>query len=288
MRVSQRFCNILVTWVTIQPLWLLLRRSWRWPTILDWAIPNSPDTLWVLLDRFVNSLYCYVLTFWPGQKCHSRWCTGRKWHILMAVMRGNGVGGNWLMKWDEVIKIPLYYHRLMHRKRVTSEWLHDSYFRLMTIKHSISKIAWAIKWALNYYIAQSRQKSSSRVGGGDRRDVVGTASTQQSGLQDSGWVALENEKDTTLTAITLGSKYFIYVRSQAPSHTQTLSNPFVPLQIKWEVYIFLKKSSCVCLFIVSLWCCRWAYNSIFRVICVVKVFSDNCKITTFYQNVFNG
>ena len=41
----------------------------------------------------------------------------------------------------------------MHRKRVTSE-LHDSYFRLMTIKHSISKIPWAIVWALNYYIIE--------------------------------------------------------------------------------------------------------------------------------------
>ena len=41
----------------------------------------------------------------------------------------------------------------MHRKRVTSE-LHDSYFRLMTIKHSISKIQWAIVWALNYYLTQ--------------------------------------------------------------------------------------------------------------------------------------
>ena len=57
----------------------------------------------------------------------------------MAVMRGNSVGRNWLMKWDEVKKIPLYSHRLTHRKRVTSE-LYDSYFRLMTIKHSISKI----------------------------------------------------------------------------------------------------------------------------------------------------
>ena len=55
-------------------------------------------------------------------------------------------------------KIPWYSHRLTHRKRVTSE-LHDSYFRLMMIKHSIPKITWAIKWALNYYIAQSRQKS---------------------------------------------------------------------------------------------------------------------------------
>ena len=41
----------------------------------------------------------------------------------------------------------------MHPKRVTSE-LHDSYFRLMTIKHSISKIQWAIVWALNYYIIE--------------------------------------------------------------------------------------------------------------------------------------
>ena len=88
----------------------------------------------------------------PGPKCHSRWCTGRKWHIPMAVRRGNRVGGNWLMKWDK-LKIPWYSHRLTHRMRVTSE-LHDSYFRLMTIKHAISNI----EWTLNYYITQSRQK----------------------------------------------------------------------------------------------------------------------------------
>ena len=81
-----------------------------------------------------------VLTFWPGQKCHSRWRTRRKWHILMAVMRGNRVGGNWLMKWDEVKKIPLYSHRLTHQKRVASE-LHDSYFHSMTITQAIPKIA---------------------------------------------------------------------------------------------------------------------------------------------------
>ena len=39
-------------------------------------------------------------------------------------------------------KIPMVHYRVMHRKRVTYE-LHDSYFRLMTIKHSISKIEWA-------------------------------------------------------------------------------------------------------------------------------------------------
>ena len=45
----------------------------------------------------------------------------------------------------------------MHRKRVTCE-LHDSYFRLMTIKHAIPRIEWMIEWALNYYITQSRQE----------------------------------------------------------------------------------------------------------------------------------
>ena len=46
-------------------------------------------------------------------------------------------------------KFPWYTRRLMHLKRVTCE-LHDSYFRLMTIKHAISKI----EWALNHYITQ--------------------------------------------------------------------------------------------------------------------------------------
>ena len=43
--------------------------------------------------------------FWPfdpAKNAIPRWCTGRRWHILMAVMRGNRVGGNWLMKWDEL------------------------------------------------------------------------------------------------------------------------------------------------------------------------------------------
>ena len=41
-------------------------------------------------------------------------------------------------------KIPWYTHRLMHRKRVTCE-LHDSYFRLIMIKHAIPKIEGAIE-----------------------------------------------------------------------------------------------------------------------------------------------
>ena len=58
------------------------------------------------------------------------------------------VGGLRLIIWDKV-KVPLCHYRVMHRKRVTSK-LDDSSFRLMTIKHSISKI----EWAPNDYITQ--------------------------------------------------------------------------------------------------------------------------------------
>ena len=62
---------------------------------------------------------------------------------------------------------PTVPNRLMHRKRVTSE-LHDSYFRLMTIKHSILKIQWAIVWALNYYLTQLRLSPRSSCQKGSR------------------------------------------------------------------------------------------------------------------------
>ena len=75
------------------------------------------------------------------------------------VIERDRVGGLRLIIWDKV-KVPLCHYRVMHRKRVISE-LHDSYFRLMTIKHSISKI----EWASNDYITQlsSTSQLSSRV-----------------------------------------------------------------------------------------------------------------------------
>ena len=60
---------------------------------------------YLLIMRPYKNIAIHSMLFFdlrPGPKCHSRWCTGRKWHILMAVMRGKRVGGNWLMKWDEV------------------------------------------------------------------------------------------------------------------------------------------------------------------------------------------
>ena len=89
-------------------------------------------------------------------------------------------------------KFPWYTHRLMHRKRVTCE-LHDSYFRLMTIKYAISKI----EWALNHYITQlssspsggcllscGQLSSGGRVPASWRRDVVGKATPGRGGPQE--------------------------------------------------------------------------------------------------------
>ena len=89
-------------------------------------------------------------------------------------------------------KIPMVYYRVMHRKRVTSE-LYDSYFRLMTIKHSISKI----EWASNDYIIQLSSTSQwscqlscrelpvefQTVG----EDVVGKATPDRGGPREPRW-----------------------------------------------------------------------------------------------------
>ena len=53
--VSQKFCNILQTQGTIKPLWILLKRSWRWQSRLDSEMSSSPDALQVLLARFAST-----------------------------------------------------------------------------------------------------------------------------------------------------------------------------------------------------------------------------------------
>ena len=76
---------------------------------------------------------------------------------------------------------PWYTHRLMHRKRVTSE-LHDSYFRLMTIKHSISKN----EWASNDYITQlSSLPVELKIGRSWRRVVVRKATPDRRGPREA-------------------------------------------------------------------------------------------------------
>ena len=78
---------------------------------------------------------------------------------------------------------------------------------------------------------------------------------------------LREQERHNVTLITVGWKYEVYVWSRASSHMQTFEQPFRTLAIKWEVTIIVKKPSGVFLhasvfIMVSLWCCRWLYNSI--------------------------
>ena len=60
-RVSQKFCNILVLWGTVQQLWMLLRRSWRWQITLDYQLLSSPDIVyWGWRD---NNFLCIKISF---------------------------------------------------------------------------------------------------------------------------------------------------------------------------------------------------------------------------------
>ena len=125
---------------------------------MDFAVPSDH---WVKLkeNETRDKYFCCILTFDPARhtipktrKCIFHW-------------RGRA----WLTIWDRV-RIPRYSHRLMHRKRVTCE-LHDSYFRLMTIKYAIPKTAkvthsdgqlWEdIEWAieLSYNSVKTRSHS---------------------------------------------------------------------------------------------------------------------------------
>ena len=121
----------------------------------------------------------------------------------------------WLKKWDKV-KIPWYTHRLMYRKRVTCE-LHDSYFRLMTIKHAIPKIEWAIELLYNSVETGSQWVGDRRAG---EKMWQRKLPPSRRGPRAPGWVTQENEKDTTLTAITVGFNILQFCfYSNSLSHT---------------------------------------------------------------------
>ena len=68
-RVSQNFCNILVTWGTIRQLWVFLPRLWRCPiTLVDTELAwySSSATLWICLYGLGHGLGIYSLrSIWP-------------------------------------------------------------------------------------------------------------------------------------------------------------------------------------------------------------------------------
>ena len=93
-------------------------------------------------------IYIYMLYFdlRPSPKCHSRWCTGKKWHILTAVRTGNRVDGNWLTKW---VKLKKNYDTLIDwctGREWPMNWMTDIF-------------AW---WRLNIRFQRSSGRSSGR------------------------------------------------------------------------------------------------------------------------------
>ena len=125
-----------------------------------------------------------VFRHWPGQKCHSRVMHQKEVTHSNGSYERKSRGRKLADEMGRAKKFPWYTHRLTHRKRVTCE-LHESYFRWMTINHAIPKIKWAIEWALNYYITQSRLKFDFEfqleIRRGKRRDVVGKATPSRWG-----------------------------------------------------------------------------------------------------------
>ena len=84
------------------------------------------DRMYVKKGKTVEK--CVV--YWPPTPPNMPF---QRWRKCIFHWRGRA----WLTIWDRV-KIPRYSHSLIHRKRVTCE-LHDSYFRLMTIKDAIPR-----------------------------------------------------------------------------------------------------------------------------------------------------
>ena len=136
--------------------------------VLQVWIQSFPSVRLVVSPRLKKPVYpnIYVM-LWPSTRSQKMLFQGDAPEgsdtFQWPVIERDRVDGLRLILWDKV-KVPLCQYRLMHRKRVTSE-LHDSYFRLMTIKHSISKI----EWASNDYIIELSSTSQSSCQEGSRQ-----------------------------------------------------------------------------------------------------------------------
>ena len=173
------------------------------------------------------------------------------------VIERDRVGGLRLIIWDKVM-VPLCHYRVMHRKRVTYK-LHDSYFRLMTIKHSISKI----KWSSNDYITQlSSTASWVRVSGQLERRCVRESHTRPRGAlrnPDGVWgpekmlircskesqhpaewalglrLSSPREQERQCDGHKFGVKIFQFCSVSSSLSHANLEQPFRTLAINWEV-----------------------------------------------------
>ena len=153
-----KFSSSFFSWHIVCRPCLLLVGPYTWSIVFLFSGPFIKVFLW-----FTSRMVLSVI-FWPSTRPQKMLFQGDAPEgsdtFQWPVIERDRVGGLRLIIWDKV-KVPLCQYRLMHRKRVTSE-LHDSYFHLMTIKYSISKI----QWALNYDLTQlsSSPRSSCHLG----------------------------------------------------------------------------------------------------------------------------
>ena len=201
--------------------------------------------------------------------------------IQWPVIERDRVGWLRLIIWDKV-KVPLCHYRVMHRKRVTSE-LHDSYFRLMMITQAIPKIAevtypnrqiseeiaeawrrvhmWTnrptnwTKGQLNCSQLETRCGRKATPGRRGLRALMNWGPEKmliwcsKESQHPAEWTPASGEQERhNVDGHNNGVKILQFLFGlQLPLTRKPWVTLFEPLQIKWEVNILLKKTSCVCL-----------------------------------------
>ena len=149
------------------------------------------------------------------------------------------------------MKVPLCHYRLMHRKRVTSE-LHDSYFRLMTIKHSIFKDRVGVERLYNSVEFEEPvefrfqlSSTASEVADSWRPDVVGKATSGRRGL----WALMNWDPEKMLSRCSKESQVFVAASHQTRLDTRSKARRPIKVGIKGRGSSWTSRDSnpaCLC------------------------------------------
>ena len=109
-----------------------------------------------IITSFVSD--CCILTFDPAKHAIIKWCTGRKWHILMASNRKKSRRWIWLTKWDKVKAHDTLIDWCTGREwplncmTVISAWWRSNM--------PFQRLSGRLSGRLNYYITRWRQEVS--------------------------------------------------------------------------------------------------------------------------------
>ena len=132
-------------------------------------------------------------------------------------------------------------------------------------------------WALSYYLTQlslGPRAVASRIPDSQRPDVVEKATPDRGGprkspdgvdSKTSGWASKRTRKtqrDGHNSGVKIWSLCSVSSTLSHANLEQPFRNPCNKVRGKYNCKEdFLRLCPCVCLIIVSLWCCRWLYNT---------------------------